>query len=396
MELPSEPSSSTYNQNFAEDELPSAPTVKELPQTSQNQAEECINRDPTVVASTSTYCKNFMGVDILPEIPEEDEFEEDINCIENVKIGLKRFSTISAKFEDLINNENQNIYCMLDPTRLHILAEQTHFQNSQSTFRNAWQNYGCCSPYQKYIFRKKIQCIKDFLYHNLFKPLYCALTTASFYPSLLSKTVTTYASTVFIVIIPYVSVLHTTDQFLYFISSESALLLTLISFGWLCFLIFLPWIVNARKTKLKVLFLIGLMCFGASSLGIYISLFKFKHIIEIFHYILVLKYELNHDLITISCLLFGVGFGMVGCTEESVYREVIGTRRWKRVDSTLDVSTGICVILIYYIIYETDADIVFIMRMSHNIYTFLILMWIIWYAFDSIIALIMRFYRSIK
>lgn len=365
------------------------------------EAEDAHTNTETTIFSLPSYCKNLMGVDILPDIPEEDEVEEEdiIDCKENIQIGLKRFSTISAQFEDLISNENQNAYCVLGPSFLSEI-DRTFWRNNRgensSFLRDAWSNYGCCSPYQKYVCKKKMRSSADFLCENLLKPLFCALRSSSFYPSLLTKLTTTFTSTVFVVVIPYLSVVNGTEQFLHIISSESALLLTLVSFGWLCFLIFLPWIVNARKTKLKVLFLVGLACLGGSFFGKCFcftykkNFFILESCFNCWYLFLVLKYQLNHDVITISCLLFGLGFGMIGCTEDSFYREVIGIRHWKAIDGPLEVLSGFFVILIYYVIYEDRADITFLLAIYYSFYVFLVLMWIFWHLVGPIGDLIMR------
>lgn len=99
---------------------------------------------------------------------------------------------------------------------------------------------------------------------------------------------------------------------------------------------------------------------------------------------LVLGCNLNHDIITVSCLLFGFAYGTTGFVEEKVYRDAVGVRQWRKVEGPLEVLTGIFVILAYYIIYRLDLTIMYILTYSYVIYLFVLLLWLCLLLIDFI------------
>lgn len=194
-----------------------------------------------------------MGVDILPEIPEEDEIEEKSENIpmETMKDSISQYSQLSARFEDLINNSHHNI------------ASMPYISNENQRF--SLKRYMKCSPYKKYLYKKRLNRITDFFCEILWLPLWKALRIFLFYQCLLTKILTTLTPTIYVVFVPYtantIEDVYSTET----PSAESAMLLSLIAFPWLCFLIFLPWLINSSKNKLTIIFCSGIVILGFST-----------------------------------------------------------------------------------------------------------------------------------
>ncbi|KAJ8919314.1 hypothetical protein NQ315_003898 [Exocentrus adspersus] len=67
---------------------------------------------------------------------------------------------------------------------------------------------------------------------------------------------------------------------------------------------------------------------------------------------------MTNDIMTISCLLYGFGYGIMSYTENIVYRSFVGARKWNAIQGTLETTTGFFVILTYYIIYTYKLDLI--------------------------------------
>lgn len=258
--LPTLPST-TINNPYTEDDCLSETSSDNEDETCVTELEVTANTENVVKTVIPIYCKNLMGVDILPEIPEEDEIEDNTENLdrqtEAMQDSIRRYSQLSAKFEDLIINDEvrTNGY-----HTVNVMNEgQTVLPKRLPTIKH-WSRCNCCSPYQSYLYKKGWRRTKDFLFELLLKPLWSGLRVLIFYPCLLTKIVVTITSVVYIVFIPYIATISETENHS---QTESTMLLSLIAFPWLCFLVFLPWLINSSKSKLKTIF-----CFGIAILGI--------------------------------------------------------------------------------------------------------------------------------
>lgn len=235
-------------------------TIKDLEASTSNE---------TVTTIIPVYCKNFMGVDILPEIPEEDEIEEEnpersgTLQRETMKDSIRRYSQLSAKFEDLISNEIKNTEYRNINVDLESNVQKFHNKNKKSACKS-YTKCGC-SPYQKYLYKKRLNRIIDFICENFIKPLWKALNIFMFYPCLTTKVLTTIIPIIYIVFVPYATLIDEDEYSSTTILAESTMLLSLIAFPWLCFLVFLPWLINSSKNKLKIIFCLGIFTLGIST-----------------------------------------------------------------------------------------------------------------------------------
>lgn len=94
---------------------------------------------------------------------------------------------------------------------------------------------------------------------------------------------------------------------------------------------------------------------------------------------------MNNDFITLSCLLYGFGYGIINYTETLVYRNYIGIRRWKFIEGTLDTLFSLCVILVYYLIYIFEIDIVNIFPfIAFTVYASNAVLWCLLTIFSSV------------
>lgn len=249
------------NFNIAEDDSSSSEeeelNIKDLEATT----------NPVTVVNTIVplYRKNFVGVDILPQIPEEDEIEEDNNekvQIETMKDSITQYSRLSAKFEDLIINESNDYHTI-----------ETDFQNTVQKFvstgskRYNFKHFmKCgCSPYRKYLYKKRLNRLIDFFCEVLLKPLWKALRVFAFYPCLFTKVLMMLTPAIYVVFVPYIAVTIVEKYSSQTVTTESAILLSLIAFPWLCFLVFLPWLLNTSKSKIKAIFCVGIVTLGIST-----------------------------------------------------------------------------------------------------------------------------------
>lgn len=67
---------------------------------------------------------------------------------------------------------------------------------------------------------------------------------------------------------------------------------------------------------------------------------------------------MTNDFIIWSSLLFGFGYGLTRFTENFVYKAFAGKRKYVQFERTLDMLSGIFVILIYYFVYINNVDVV--------------------------------------
>lgn len=194
---------------------------------------------------------------------------------ENFEDEKNKLSKINATIEDLIlkvEEEDKIAHTVLNVNDILTVSrnsdgsiEKYAFPKSVKTKNGSRCN--CCSIYTKYLFRKKLRAIEEFSLENFLKPLYSALSCGKFYPVLFTKSSILLFSTLYIISIPYLAISSGEEEFLPVLTYESALLLTIISFAWLCFLVFLPWVINAGKLKSNLVFVTGLAIYTSVSIG---------------------------------------------------------------------------------------------------------------------------------
>ncbi|XP_071056173.1 uncharacterized protein [Onthophagus taurus] len=294
--------------------------------------------------------KTEMGVEILPEIPEEDESE--LKEYEKLNSNLKRLSRISSKFEEVIDKDDRNSGLFLEPSNLDNSVRKRHSYFGE--FKRKGQTE-CCSPYQKYLFRRRMRMIGNLIWDELLKPLNTSFKTYYFYPSLFGKTCMSLSYAIYISTITHIALVNGAS---YKIDvNEAVFLLTFISVAWCFFLISLPWGMNLAKTKLKLLHVFGLLVTSGSFSMIYISQ--------------------SHDMITLSCLVFGLGYGTISFSENLVYEESLGPRRYPVVLGTLETLSGLFVIVIYFVIYMFKLSISNLFLLFYVFISMNCLLWIL-------------------
>lgn len=231
------------------------------------QVTEVITDPEPVKTIVPVYCKNLMGVDILPEIPEEDEIEEEKRenrQIEEMENSIRRLSQLSIKFENLIINEIKNPTFYTTSTDRQPKEQQINLLKKRSTERGYFSS-NCCSPYQKYLHKRRIGTIKIFLFVRVLKPLWSTARILPFYLCLATKVTTAVTSVIYVILTPYIATCNEDESIPLTNSAESTMLLSLIAFPWLCFLVFLPWLMNSSKNKIKAIFVLGIMLLGFST-----------------------------------------------------------------------------------------------------------------------------------
>ncbi|KRT85023.1 hypothetical protein AMK59_2244, partial [Oryctes borbonicus] len=292
-----------------------------------------------------------MGVEILPEIPEEDESCDEMS--RKISTDIKRLSKISDRFEDIIGkgmrHDNSNVLLGINDLEngIHRHARKRKHRLFKDFSRSS---SGCCSLYRKYLFRKRMRSLGHILYDNFIKPLNTSIKCFYFYPSLCCKTCMALTYVVYISVIPHVALVNGANYSVDI--TEAVFLLTFISVAWCFFLISLPWVINMSKLKIRVLHILGLLLTSGSYFMVHLSV--------------------SHDMITLSCLVFGLGYGTTSFVEEIVYRESLGVRKWELVVGTLETLSGLFVIIIYFVIYMLklmvhDIFLVFFILVSANI-----------------------------
>ncbi|ERL93223.1 hypothetical protein D910_10519 [Dendroctonus ponderosae] len=328
-------------------------------------------------ATVQSYYMN-MGINILPGetarvtnwakaadtkfagIPEEneDEDQEDLNYIDP-----KRLSVISSKLEELnldqirrdsirevftinelLNEHRPEPINTIEyisnfketKNRVSVMDELKNFQKSRHCFH--------CNPYRKYVWTRRLRTIKDFFYDNIIRPIYYGIKNIYFYPSLTTKVVTSTVSTLYITLAPFMAMEKSWKQSLVFSTENVTFLLTYVAFAWCFFLVTLPLVLKLSHEKMRLVFVLGLIVNGTS--------------------LWILSQDITNDVITISSLLFGFGYGIITFTEKIVYKSSMGMRPWHLVRGPLEILSGLSVLLIYYLIYFYRLELSFLLFMA--------------------------------
>ncbi|KAF7266813.1 hypothetical protein GWI33_019917 [Rhynchophorus ferrugineus] len=290
---------------------------------------------------SSKYYVQKCGVCILPDIPEESEDEDEH---EYMYIDPKRLSMISSKLEELNIQEQSRKESLKEvfsideiireskPEPIKHIEYISNFKNDNRVSlmdelkRIKKSRYCCsCSPYKKYIWTRRLRVMKDFMNDNFLRPFYYSIKNIYFYPCLTTKTVNNLMTTLYITLGPKM-VLEEGDC-----SHEGRFLLSYVAFAWAFFLFGLPLFVRLNRPKMRIMFSLGLAVSGSS--------------------FLLLSVKWTNDVITLSSLLFGFGYGLTRYSEKIVYRSSVGMRPWYFIQGPLEVLSAIFILVIYYVLY---------------------------------------------
>lgn len=281
-----EPDEDTVSSSSSTDEDGEQP-VFDLPQDNPTY-EEMVNYgviEPPMYLkpiSAQTYFLN-MGVNILPGIPEEldDDEEDDINIIDP-----KRLSVISGKLEELnvedqirrdsikevFNINDVTIRNEFHPEPINNIEYIADFKedNARVSVLDEFKNFHkthwclCCKPYRKYIWARRFRVVKDFMYDNVFRPLYYAVKNLFFYPALTTKVVNGPVSTLYITLAPFLAMQKEWKQNKVFTTENVTFLLTYVAFAWGFFLVTLPLLLKLNHNRIRMVFVLGLITTGSS------------------------------------------------------------------------------------------------------------------------------------
>ncbi|CAH1989674.1 unnamed protein product [Acanthoscelides obtectus] len=289
--------------------------------------------------NVQTYYSNA-GVSILPEIPEEEE--DDINTI-----SAKRLSVISTRLEAINQKDRRdsirevfNINDLMNkmPTTTEEVKTIEYIQNYKNEnkfieIKLIKSRNWCCQPYKLFVWKRRLRRFNDFLIDNFRKPLMYSLKDPYFYPTVISKGSLTFVSAAFIAIAPYLALTKNN-----FRMEDTPWVLSYIAFTWCLFLLVLPLISSFSNGRLRILFVMGLFMTACSML-------------------ILTKLRPKNDLTILSCLMFGLGFGIISYTEAVIHRWFIGARKWTMIKGAVDTLSAFLVILIYFIIVLYKVDV---------------------------------------
>lgn len=362
-----EPDEETDVSNSSSSDEDGEQPVFELPQDNNVTYEGMVNYGVSYLKpiSAQTYFLN-MGVNILPGIPEELDDEEDINVIDP-----KRLSVISGKLEELnvqdqirrdsikevFNINDVTIRNEFHPERINNIEYIADFKEDKTRisvldeFKNFHKTHWClcCKPYRKYIWARRFRVVKDFLYDNVFRPLYYAVKNLFFYPALTTKVVNGPVSILYITLAPFLAMQKDWKQNKVFTTENVTFLLTYVAFAWGFFLVTLPLVLKLNHNRIRMVFVVGLITTGSSLWRKY----SFNSILtwwrHLFFFLTVLSAKPTNDVLTISSLLFGFGHGIISYTEQTVYKRSIGMRPWYIVRGALEVISALLILLVYYL-----------------------------------------------
>ncbi|CAH0560119.1 unnamed protein product [Brassicogethes aeneus] len=295
------------------------------------------------------YYKLF-GVNILPRIREESESSS------TNEISVKRLSQITAKLEEINKSDRRNSV-EVPQINLRQPTEEPRIPYYTNEIMFLQDNQGCCTPYESYLWKRRWRILLQFFTHNFFIPLFKSLTNLNYYPPLITKVLTSFLSSWFIISAPYLALVKSEILQKKFTTLDSIFLSSYIAFAWCFFLMSLPAITKQSHLRTKIIYIIGSAILALS------MLFSTK--------------RLTNDAITLSCLFFGFGYGMTSYSENIVFKDFLGSTHWQDCRGPLEALSGILMIVIYYVIDHYRVDYETLILYSFLIYFMNICTWII-------------------
>lgn len=308
-----------------------------------------------------------IGLNVLPQIIEEDELDsdEENNGTRRSSIlfndNIKRMSVISMKLEELIAEVDDNLNKPKE-TKEEVtmgVANLISHNNNEEIIENPSlsniyyqpniNNPSCCARYQKYRFRRRIKYFFCAIFNVTFRPLFKSLKILEFYPCLLTNIHAMLSPLIFLNFIAF----KTIDSMNSIYITDLAFMYSVIAFAYLVFLSTLPWVTEISKRNLKYLYILG--CFVSAS-GIYSKSSKYDTVIDtffaIFVFILVGLKTTSEDYIIVSCLIYGLGFGIETYLKDTVIKEELGVNKWSKSENTLEVLSGILLVALVLCVRE--------------------------------------------
>lgn len=377
---------------------------------------------------------------------EEDHMEQnisreilDVNALESIKASeelvtengdQKQHTYYSNKEDKVVENLDINTLVsnktLEEPERIQNIEYIHNYGKNKSRlfkeFRTTRSGYCCgCSPYRKFIWRRRYRTIADFFIDNILKPLWISLKDLHYYPTVLSKVMTTITATMCFTLTPYIALEKNSS----FQPEDATILLSYVAFSWCLFLVLLPLVINFSKAKFRATFICGLLLTGTCMIRKYTILSKFnqlnhfprtmmngnciyfnntickRHTTYLYknldmylfdNFITVISKKMTNDIMTISCLLFGFGYGIISYTENMVYRSFLGARKWDMIQGTLETTTAVFVILTYYIIYHYNLDLTLLLLVALISYYANAILWTVAPILKDIIIFISKYY----
>ncbi|CAB3228575.1 unnamed protein product, partial [Arctia plantaginis] len=355
--------------------------------------------------------RNIFGVEILPEIPEENEDnvsdESDSEGTENddsesddsskieagssnnkkrLSIAIKRLSMLSDNLDDFISKQ----YRRDSNTSERDEADHREYTEIEVTYDNISPvtdiqrekvfnsfSFRCQSAYaglrrriwmpsyKIYILKRRLTYFMYNINDTFLKPLTRSLSSWKFYPSLLMYFSKLSLTSVTMVSLPMIaSEMHPKIPI-----ADSNFIMTLYGFSWICFLMCTPWLAQTPKRNFKYVALAGLLI---STLAC-----------------ILLSRADNHDSFSIGCVIAGLGYGAISCCWESTVQDFVGARKWPKLHSPLETISGlslaIFVIGISFIVDQPQGlqFALFILAILLSITTFVWLIVAVFYVYTT-------------
>lgn len=267
--------------------------LEEINQLSKKESEEEQNakniQRPLHLDADTTYKDKSTSGEILNvkalETPNETETEDS----EDQHIFYANEVNNTNDLESLDINTLVSNNQVVEPDRIENI-EYIHNYGKNKTkffkeFRTMKSGYCCgCSPYRKFIWKRRYRTVVDFFIDNIFKPLWVSLKDLHFYPTLLSKVMTTITATMCFTLTPYMALEKNSS----FQPEDATILLSYVAFSWCLFLVLLPLVINFSKAKFRATFICGLVLAGTCMICKYtiFSQFVAKSIILVLFFML--------------------------------------------------------------------------------------------------------------
>ncbi|KAM3967944.1 uncharacterized protein ACR2FA_003943 [Aphomia sociella] len=310
-----------------------------------SEYDDDVNATITPPPSPEEKRRNIFGVEILPEIPEESEDsddnepsinDKDINHLKKKRFSsaIKRLSILGDSFDEYIMKQIRrdsdkgdslsreytevevtydNISPVTDIQREKIFNSFSfRCQSCYASFRRRMR----MPSYRIYRFKRRMMYLMYSINDTFIKPLTRSLSCWRFYPALILCFSKLSLTAISLVLMPVVA-----SQVQPTISmTDINLLFSLHGFTWICFLLCIPWLTQTPKRNFKYVTVIGLII----SSGACFLLAEAK----------------NHDLLSIGCVIAGLGYGAVSSCWETAVQDFVGLRKWPKFHSTMETLSG--------------------------------------------------------
>lgn len=201
----------------------------------------------------------------MPEILEENEEEDpqkesdDQNKRNSIiNKDINRLSVISSKLEEMIvRNEQKDAEITINFNKDGDTVSYGVTDSNAAIFQKSSQVHKqsncCCSPYQRFRWKRRFKSFFDFVLSLTITPLVTTFKIVNFYPCWFSVTHSMLSPLIFLNYMPILA----KEDIQYGDIPEVAFLLSMVAFAYICFLITLPWVADISKRKMRYLYIIG-------------------------------------------------------------------------------------------------------------------------------------------